>query len=245
MSKKMPTLPPELHHIILESASPTQHPTLRLVSHFFKSKVDSLKASLYLPAPFITEPYEDWCTKLTPPNPTDAPFLIHSAVFNCTGYFHRTLDSKSKKIVLSATKRPRKQYDVPEELLQITQEFITHRNDQLIIPNTDTPLPLERTIRLQYLMNRNCGASAGYEILVLKGDKIGEERGMTVGEFAEFIAKFRAKKTLLKVPSAEVYAQAKRFVVKVGVESERGILTVLVEDLNSYYRSYYETNSYY
>ncbi|KAF3194640.1 hypothetical protein TWF106_006043 [Orbilia oligospora] len=225
----MPSLPPELQLLILESSSPTQYPTLRLVSVFWKSKIDILKSLLYRAPPLITKPYTDWCTELIPPS--SAPFLIHSALFNCTGAFHRTIDPKTKKIVLSGTKRPRKKYEIPSGLLETTQQFILYKNEPLIIPDTSTEdglKPVERTIRLQYLMNRNCGASSTYQVLVQQGDVIGKERGMTLGGFEEWIRRFRAKRSLLMVPGEE----GEKFVIQVGVESKSGVLTIHIEDLN-------------
>ncbi|KAK6343051.1 hypothetical protein TWF718_008428 [Orbilia javanica] len=229
----MPTLPPELHLLILESTAQSTHPTLRLVSTFWKSKIDSLKLTHYRPPPPTPTIYKDWCTTLTPPPQSSTPFLIHSAIFNCTGVFHRVIDSKTKKIILTTTKRPRKNYEIPEEVLDSTREFMMHRNDQLIIPDPGvTPEPLERTIRLQYLMNRGGGASCSYQVLVQKGDVIGKEKGMTVGEFEEWIRRFRAKKNLVKVPERIGDQEFKKFVVQVGVESESDILTIHIEDLN-------------
>ncbi|RVD84672.1 uncharacterized protein DFL_006405 [Arthrobotrys flagrans] len=225
----MPSIPPELQLLILESSPPTEYPTLRLVSTFWKSKIDSLKSLLYRPPPLITQPYKDWCTTLTPPPPSSTPFLIHSALFNCTGAFHRIIDSKSKKIELSGSKRPRKKYEIPPGVLESTQEFIAHKNEPLIISDTKDAKPLEGVLRLQYLRNRNCGASSSYQVLVQEGDVIGKVKGMTLGEFEEWIRRFRSKKSLLKVPGE---GQLRKFVIQIGVESEKGGLTIHIEDLN-------------
>ncbi|KAK6504368.1 hypothetical protein TWF506_002569 [Arthrobotrys conoides] len=224
----MPSLPPELQLLILESSSPSQYPTLRLVSTFWNSKIAILKSLLYRAPPLMTQPYKDWCTELTPPPPSSTPFLIHSALFNCTGSFHRTIDPKTKKFVLTATKRPRKNYTIPPGLLETTAEFIACKNEQLIISDTKDAKPLERMIRLQYLMNRNGGASSTYQVLVQKGDVIGKEKGMTLGEFEEWIRRFGAKGSLLAVPGEE----EEKFVIQVGVEARGGVLTIHVEDLN-------------
>lgn len=58
---------------------------------------------------------------------------------------------------------------------------------------------------------------------------IGKVKGMTLGEFEEWIRRFRSKKSLLKVPGE---GQLRKFVIQIGVESEKGGLTIHIEDLN-------------
>ncbi|KAK6532747.1 hypothetical protein TWF281_006924 [Arthrobotrys megalospora] len=226
----MPSIPLELQLLILESSSPTQYATLRLVCAFWKSKVDTLKILSYRSPPLIKQEFKDWCTTLVPPSPSDVPFLIHSALFNCTGVFHRTMETKSKKIVLSGVKRPRKKYEVSPALLENTQEFITHANEPLIIPDTKDPKPLPYTINIQYTMNRNQGATSTYRVLVQQGDIIGKQSGMTLRDLEEWMRALMSRKTLLQVPTEDL----KKLAIQVGFEKEKGMITIHVEKLNSY-----------
>ncbi|KAK6335849.1 hypothetical protein TWF730_003224 [Orbilia blumenaviensis] len=223
-----PYIPPELQLQILESSCPSQHLTLRSVCALWKSKIDSLKFTYYTTPPLITSPYVvPSITTLTPPSESDAPFLVHKALFNCTGYFNRIRDPKTGCVILQGTKLPGRDDEIfPPGLLESTQEFIAHRNFQLIIPTkTESETRVKWKIGFGLLARYPDGTFSRRKLLFHRDDIIRKAWGMTLGDLEAFLRGGKTDKTLLQVPTGEL----KKFVVRVGLDLKEDKLVLLAE----------------